>query len=287
MKKSTIRTIVLSLGVAVFAGLGTGIIDSSLSFSVNAADSNTVVSSTKGADTADEDDTDPFNPITADDLIVPVDWSAVSNDIRAAMITDDRNVKVMAGAQYTIPTNILNTLVQNRKVLMLHAGNNLAVSVSSEDVKTGSALKLDISKSIDIPQEAYDKVYGIVDTFTVKEDSVIPFKVDVHVTVGEDYADKYAVLYRYHKTTNSLVASGVFKVTGGGNAMFALRSNGQYVVAISDDFPQISTRYVVSAGNTLTKIARQYEVSLKSLLQANPQIKDADVIRVGQELNVW
>ena len=276
MKKSIIRIFILALGVTMLAGFGPGIVSSP--FIVTATGNNIF----------DDPDTDPLNPITSDDIVVSVDWSAVSSDISAVLTTDnDRNVRVLAGTQYTIPTDILSTLVQNKKVLMLHAGNDIVVSVSSEDVKMGTAMKINMSRSLDIPDEAYHNVSNVAKTFAVKEDSLIPFKADVHVTVGEEYAGKYAVLYRYHASSNSLVASGSFVVTEGGNAMFALHGSGEYVVAIAEELPQITTTHVVTSGDALSKIARRYEIRLNALLQANPQITDANMIRIGQKLIVW
>ena len=44
--------------------------------------------------------------------------------------------------------------------------------------------------------------------------------------------------------------------------------------------------YVVKPGDTLSKIAKANGVTLAQLLQANPQIKDPNKIRVGQSINV-
>jgi len=44
--------------------------------------------------------------------------------------------------------------------------------------------------------------------------------------------------------------------------------------------------YVVKPGDTLSKIAKSNGVTLAQLLQANPQIKDSNKIRVGQSINV-
>ncbi|MDD5466162.1 MAG: LysM domain-containing protein [Candidatus Omnitrophica bacterium] len=40
--------------------------------------------------------------------------------------------------------------------------------------------------------------------------------------------------------------------------------------------------YKVQSGDSLSKIAEEYEVSLDSLIQANPQIKDIDMLFIGQ-----
>jgi LysM repeat protein len=44
--------------------------------------------------------------------------------------------------------------------------------------------------------------------------------------------------------------------------------------------------YTVRAGDTLSKIAMRNGVTMAQLLQANPQVKDPNKIRVGDVINV-
>lgn len=44
--------------------------------------------------------------------------------------------------------------------------------------------------------------------------------------------------------------------------------------------------YVVVSGDTLTTIAELYQITLKSLIAANPQITNPDLILVGQVINI-
>ncbi|MGG0410032.1 CAP domain-containing protein [Peribacillus simplex] len=44
--------------------------------------------------------------------------------------------------------------------------------------------------------------------------------------------------------------------------------------------------YEVAQGDTLTKIASEYEVSIDELLRTNPAINDANQIRIGQIINL-
>lgn len=44
--------------------------------------------------------------------------------------------------------------------------------------------------------------------------------------------------------------------------------------------------YVVKAGDTLSGIARKYRVDLKTLIRRNPQIGNANVIKVGQKIRI-
>ncbi len=43
--------------------------------------------------------------------------------------------------------------------------------------------------------------------------------------------------------------------------------------------------YTVEKGDTLTEIAEEHDVSLHALSEANPQIKDVDLIFIGEEVN--
>jgi LysM repeat protein len=45
-------------------------------------------------------------------------------------------------------------------------------------------------------------------------------------------------------------------------------------------------KYTVTRGDNLTKIARRFGISLANLIRANPQIRDPDLILVGQEIEV-
>lgn len=50
--------------------------------------------------------------------------------------------------------------------------------------------------------------------------------------------------------------------------------------------PGTVTKYTVKAGDTLTAIAKKYGTTVEALLKANPQIKNPDLIRVGEVINI-
>lgn len=50
--------------------------------------------------------------------------------------------------------------------------------------------------------------------------------------------------------------------------------------------PQVIVMYKVKAGDTLGKIATAYHITLKELLAANPQIKNPDLIHVGELIKI-
>jgi peptidoglycan endopeptidase LytF len=60
------------------------------------------------------------------------------------------------------------------------------------------------------------------------------------------------------------------------------------VVAAGDegDGTETGGTYTVQAGDTLYSIAQRYETTVEAMLDANPDILDASVIRVGQVINV-
>ena len=48
--------------------------------------------------------------------------------------------------------------------------------------------------------------------------------------------------------------------------------------------PEIPDKYKVKKGDTLSQIAEKYRTSLKSILQANKNIKDPNMISIGQSI---
>jgi LysM repeat protein len=50
--------------------------------------------------------------------------------------------------------------------------------------------------------------------------------------------------------------------------------------------PGTVTNYTVKSGDTLTAIARKYGTTVEALLKANPQIKNPDLIRVGEVIKI-
>lgn len=224
------------------------------------------------------------------DLVVDVNWGNVADEITAALQDDDDvNVDVLAGTKYTVPSSVLDVVAGRHKVLMLHTGRGIALSISGEDVVAGAELNVDMTLTSSIPEAACAEVAeGAVATraFALKGEEALPFKVDVHVSLGADYAGKCAVLYRYDEETGTLKVAGVFAINEDGNAMFALRRTGEYVVVVTDEAPVVTLGYTVVSGDTLSKIARKNGVSLQDLIKANPQLSDVNKLKVGQVLNV-
>lgn len=51
-------------------------------------------------------------------------------------------------------------------------------------------------------------------------------------------------------------------------------------------FDSVTTFYVVKRGDSLSKIAKMYNTTVSAILQLNPQIKNANVIYIGQKIQV-
>lgn len=50
--------------------------------------------------------------------------------------------------------------------------------------------------------------------------------------------------------------------------------------------PGTGTKYTVKKGDTLSAIAKKYGITLEALLKANPQIKNPNLIKIGQVINI-
>ena len=72
--------------------------------------------------------------------------------------------------------------------------------------------------------------------------------------------------------------------TGGG----ATPSPAQETASPSPTLPPEPTAqvYVVAKGDTMSKIAKRFDVTIEQLLAANPQIKNADKIKIGDQLTI-
>jgi LysM repeat protein len=64
-----------------------------------------------------------------------------------------------------------------------------------------------------------------------------------------------------------------------------VEQNAEGNAATSDSAP-VMVEYVVRRGDTLARIASSFGVSMKAILSANPSVRSADRIFVGQRLKI-
>lgn len=57
-------------------------------------------------------------------------------------------------------------------------------------------------------------------------------------------------------------------------------------IFIPNESTEIPTTYIVMKGDTMYKIAQMYNISLESLILANPQINNPNLIQIGQVINI-
>ena len=64
----------------------------------------------------------------------------------------------------------------------------------------------------------------------------------------------------------------------------AIRAGARATTGLNQ--PTNTSGHTVKRGETLSKIAKDHKLSLNDLIKANPQIKDPNLIVVGQQLNI-
>jgi len=220
----------------------------------------------------------------------PVDWSAVEEEIGAA---SRKNIDVAVGDDMEIPAGTLRRLAGKNVTLALHTGDGIAVSVSGKDLKaTDLNLKITITgkEGYEIPDSASRDIlagalYGRMVNIAEKEAYAV--RLNMHFDLGREYAGKYANLYHFDEAAGKMVCEGSFVVTDGGMAMFPLSRGDEYILTVTENLPSGGRiGYTVMAGDCLSRIAARYDISLKSLLDANPGVGDGNMIYPGQVLTV-
>lgn len=208
------------------------------------------------------------------------------------------NMNITCSGEVKVPQNVLNTIKGSNVTIAFHSGNGVALSISGQDLKNRDLSKIqNIDLTVeqnanDIPANVVSAKGGNVNRqLTIKDTGSFGVPVNLHVNVGKENAGKSANLYRYNAEKGRLEYWGSFTVTSNGQSMFALKRGGNYLVTVTDRRPSESIwyaggDYTVRAGDTLSKIARRYHMTLAELLLRNAQIINRDLIRVGQKLNL-
>lgn len=222
---------------------------------------------------------------------VSVDWNAAAAKIDA---TESGNVNVVTGEKMEVQQNVLSKIVGKDVTLAMHTGTGLAFSVSGKNLAADCGdLFMYVDESAYIEGNAKQEVLAgtlYSRSFGIEKKAGNGIGVALHVSVGEEFAGKYANLYRFDDNAGKLQLVGVFRITENGQAMFGLPSGGKYVLTVTEKaggtVVSIGGGYTVVSGDTLSKIAAANGVSVQALLAANPQIKDANMIYSGQVIQI-
>lgn len=226
-----------------------------------------------------------------------VDWEAVGSEIDAvpgegAAQGQAKVIDIGTGADVQVPTETLRKMAGKNVTLAMHTGGGVAVSAFGRDVAaTAQELKITLTDEEDmIPEYVSRKVLpGALYSkmFAMEEKVDYDIRLNIHFSLGKDYAGKYANLYHFDEQSENMIYDGSFIITVGGMAMFSLGRGDEYILTVTDELCAGGrTEYTVAAGDNLTRIAEKNGISLKALITANPGIKDADKIYPGEILAI-
>ncbi len=221
---------------------------------------------------------------------VQVDWNKVLPALEGAK--KGSNVDVKTGTEFKIPVEVQKQVAKDKVTLACQVdGTDITITLSSRDVaKVKKDIDLTVSNIANIPSAAERKVtdaalYSRVLNIGKKE--FFSQKLNIHMVLGVQYAGKLAVMYSYDEITGTMRYEGSFRVTDNGLAMFPLERGDEYVIVVMDgNAVGLTDGYRVVAGDTLSRIAARNGISLAALLRANPQIKNANRIYVGEVIRI-
>lgn len=215
---------------------------------------------------------------------VEMDWTSVCAQARnVAESGADQNVTVWTGKVFSIPLSLLQEMAGKKVTLAVQTGYSLTFSITGTQMRSAEeGIRITLASCGSVPEDVKMKLLSrsvAAYEFSMEEKAEYPCTVNVHMNFGAENAGKTAVLYYYDETLGTMRFAGAFKVTERGDAVFGLSRGDEYIAVIAD-----GNTYTVAPGDTLSGIASGRGMTLRSLLLANPQIRDADRIRPGQIL---
>ena len=235
--------------------------------------------------------------VPAANVVVSVDWNAVGGKVdEAAMGEGVQNAEVHAGDEFEVPASVMNGLKGKDVTLMLHTGKGISFSIAGQDVKKqDGGWKVTMLSSVDIPAAAEQTVLQGAEAsveFGTQENETYAVPVGVHLNLGKENAGKRAFLYVYDEASDAMKLVSSFTVTAEGGAMFGMSRGGRYIAVVSEKAAEVAgmptgrNSYTVKPGDTLSRIAAGNGISLGELMKANPQIKNKNVIKPGQVIQL-
>ena len=214
---------------------------------------------------------------------VDVDWNAVASALDAAGRGSDVNVST--GTEFVIPVSVQERVWKDKATLACQAaGTDITFTLSTRDMKRPKKdMALSVSNQADIPAAVSREVTDTAvfsRVLNIGPKSLFPQKINMHMVLGEQYAGRLAVMYSYDEITGKMRYENSFRITENGLALFPLLRGDEYVIVVTDQ----AAGYRVLPGDTLSGIAAKNGVTLRALRKANPQIRNADRIYVGETL---
>ena len=234
-----------------------------------------------------------------------IDWENVNAEViaQAAAIKANPalgilNVNAVSSGNIVVPAFVLESLKGSNVSLMLHNGQGVAMSIYGAYMSgpVAQAVNVTVVSNVNtIPASVVaSKAANALMTkqISVKNAGVMPVAVSMHVNVGSEFAGKYASLYRYNAVSGQLELAGCFLVTASGQAMYGIGQGGEYLLVVTNEKPagtimNAANRYIVKSGDSMYAIARMYNMTFQSLRMKNPQIKDANLIYVGDSIYLY
>lgn len=233
---------------------------------------------------------DPASEILSHTVVVgtsgntTTDWNELLKMLETAIQEEKgQNVNFSADDSVLVSTDVLNRLAGKDVTLALHMRDGLTFSLSGRNFgRTENPVLITLCEESGIPEEARQKLLDgitISREFAMEEKDAYSCPVNVHLSFGPQHAGRHAVLYFYDEFDGAMRQEGFYRIQESGDAMFRLNRGDEYIVILMKG-------YTIKEGDVLSRIAVQNGISLKSLMAANPQITDSDLIRAGQMINI-
>jgi len=209
------------------------------------------------------------------------------------------NHVVNSGNDIVVPDKIINTLKGTSGTVMFKTGK-VTFSLSGGNIPAVSDnLNLDLSLrkgGLNAPANKMAEVSaGAITTVEIPMVSKESFgmAVGIHFNFGAVNSGKFANLYRFNEESGQFEYLGSFEINDKGQAMFGINGGADYLVTVTNQAPNLPivlttnmASYTVRPGDTLARIASRHGMTLRQILNLNPQITNPNRIRVGQVIRL-
>ncbi|MDR2546492.1 MAG: LysM peptidoglycan-binding domain-containing protein [Lachnospiraceae bacterium] len=229
-------------------------------------------------------------------------WEGVTSDISKKLATGGAfSHSIRTGRDTVVPTTTIAALAGTEGTLMMNTGAGVTFSISGMNIPAGydgTRLNLGLrSGRVNAPDAALAAVlarsYTSIQIPMVSREQ-FGFTVNMHFNVGAAHSGKSANLYRFNSTTGAFEYLGSFPINEKGQFMFGISGGADYVVTVTDVAPDLAIVttaangqfHTVRPGDSMGRIARLYNTDLATLRTLNPDIRNVNFIRVGQQVRV-